>query len=580
MSAASLVLSFLMSAAAVEVPPPATNSTAHAPDTPAGEVDTKTTEKSTCNMKVKPPSRADVLKMPSEEVKKEYLHWETCLAERTQAATSSLVDARNAYAGAALSNALESATHGRDYLEGLVQVLGQVVVDKAVESGWTLLSRRLKELARCDPSMNGRLVHTCKVLGADIHDLIANPDMLVSAAIQDLLDPRKNEPSATMKPFTILQTLSRSILAESWRTGGISGMATQVARDLHRQLVRIFSEHPVCEGSAAEKTAWTLGKCIVDGYDRCDAAEILKTPCSLDAELIPSALAAVAAWNGGKAPSDVVNTAFALELVGASDDREAILRGLQGLMVGLIDRDANRALTAAGDLFIVFADAQTSTKEDKHKADDPPHCGHKDLAAAERSRCARELFTLLVAVAQMPREDGDDAVAARKEAVKGLITRLTRRTGRRSGAVASLGGSFALIGGARMAREPDGPLQATYASPIHLGLGFGLDSYHRHDRAGLHLEVTALDLGQYVALSDGNLTVERPDLKAALAPSVKLGVHFALKETPLYVALFGGVSPFVRSAATMDAMGDGAGDRTTWSAGLVLGIYVPFLDFN
>lgn len=137
--------------------------------------------------------------------------------------------------------------------------------------------------------------------------------------------------------------------------------------------------------------------------------------------------------------------------------------------------------------------------------------------------------------------------------------------------VVSLGGSFGVVGGARTATG--GPMRFAMASVLHVGLGVGLDSYHSRQRAGFHGEISALDLGQYVVFANNSLTVEKPDLKAALAPSVKAGVHFVLKETPMYLAGFVGLSPFVRENKT-------AQEHMTMSFGLMFGVYVPFIDFN
>jgi hypothetical protein len=180
---------------------------------------------------------------------------------------------------------------------------------------------------------------------------------------------------------------------------------------------------------------------------------------------------------------------------------------------------------------------------------------------------------LLAGAARYAAVQGTDAekMAARKEVVKELITRLTRRANRNRGAVVSLGGSFGLVGGGRVAvGEAD---RWALASVFHLGLGVALDTYHHRQRGGFHLELSPIDLGQYVAFTNRKLTVDKPDLKAAIAPSIKVGGHFGPKATPLYLGAFVGISPFVREVPA-------AGERMTLSVGAIFGVYVPFIDFN
>jgi len=461
-----------------------------------------------------------------------------------------------------------------------LQVLGQVVVDKALESGWSLVTRRIDELAGCGnegDSEEAPLKNTCDALAdIDIRDLIAKPETLVGAALQDLFG-LEGDDASTGKLFTVLRGLSWKSIAAAWKTQSLEGAATHIHTIFKERLVEVYAEHPTCKdlASVPEKATWALGKCLVYQLDRCEIANTL-AKCEIDPALQPQVLAIVSGWQESSSPKamtrNAVNLVFAIELLDTATPRKETLTFLQDIIVGAIDRDANRALSAAGKLFALIV-SKTSSTSDETDGECKASSGKWDRAA-----CGRELFKFLIAVAQT---EADDA-SAHTAAVKGLIARLTRRAGRRSGAVISLGGSFALIGGARLAREPGGRADWTYASPIHLGLGFGLDTYHSHEKAGLHVELSAVDLGQYVAISDGNVAVAKPDLRAAFAPSAKVGVHFALKETPLFLALFGGASPFIRTVPVDDTNTGAqvAGDRMTWTAGLTLGIYVPFLDFN
>jgi hypothetical protein len=81
--------------------------------------------------------------------------------------------------------------------------------------------------------------------------------------------------------------------------------------------------------------------------------------------------------------------------------------------------------------------------------------------------------------------------------------------------------------------------------------------------------VTAFDLGQYVTFAGPSLEVAPTSFESSVTLGLTVGGWLALRETPLYLGAYGGVSPFVK-----------AQDRPTYQLGLVTGIYVPLLDFN
>lgn len=479
-------------------------------------------------------------------------------------------------------------------LEGVLQVLGQVVVDKAVESGWQLLAERLEKLAHC-PKPGGEaaqggadarapfLKNTCAVLETDIHDLIAQPDILVQAAILDLLQ----QDPADAKLFGTFKVDWKGLRA-AWRADRTSGVAGYLTTSFQSFVIETYSKNAACPAGEdlTASAAWMIGHCLVDGLARCDI-DALATQCVItDVETRQRVIAAVAASAGGQKPRDAVNALFELErlrFAPSATGVNAYLGHLQGLVVGLLDEDTNRAMAAAaalaGLLIERFVDDQIAAEERDRKATNkkPLPEGAAADARTRRLTAAREstrkFFEVLAGAARYATVKGTDAekLAARKEVVKELITRLTRRRNRSSGMVASLGGSFGLVGGARAATG--GPLRFAPASVLHVGLGVGLDSYHSHQKAGFHAEISALDLGQYVVFANNSLTVEKPDLKAAIAPSLKVGMHFGLKETPMYLAGFLGLSPFIRENKT-------AQEHMTLSFGLMFGVYVPFIDLN
>jgi hypothetical protein len=248
-------------------------------------------------------------------------------------------------------------------------------------------------------------------------------------------------------------------------------------------------------------------------------------------------------------------------LADANKDKElAALRGVRKLSIGLVNGDWTQAMIAAGEI-IDAVDVESCLA---------PNAKPEVIAACKADR--KQLYALLAGVGQYAasysQADPKSAAEARKAAIEAMMARMVRRSDRTSGAVLSLGGSFGLSGAYRGAF---GARHGAFAGPFQLALGAGLDTYHpgKHD-FGFHMEVSAFDLGQYVSFENKDFEVAEPDVRAAIAPGVKVGWRFASRETPVFVGPFFTVSPFVQ---TED-------DEATWQVGGMIGVYIPFVSFN
>jgi hypothetical protein len=204
-------------------------------------------------------------------------------------------------------------------------------------------------------------------------------------------------------------------------------------------------------------------------------------------------------------------------------------------------------------------------------------CDSKDVACpAQRTALAdeRTVLQVLAAVGNYAltfnpnnSKDPSAAAAARAQIMSELLDRMVNRTDRKSGTVVSLGGALGAFGGPRFAQTDK--LRADLAFPLQLTLGLGLQTYGS-GTGGFHAMLSAFDLGQYVNMNNaGALQVGSPSLESAVGFGLTLGGWCLLRETPVYFAAQGSVSPFNQ-----------AGGNPTFQAGLVSGIYVPLLDFN
>jgi hypothetical protein len=490
-----------------------------------------------------------------------------------------------------------------------LQALGQVVLDKALESGWTLLRTRLRDLAGCDadaptrkdlqaesaafaktlagPSEAGaqamqtaaklQLKNVCAALETRIQDLAAEPRLLLDAALEDIVQLAFRR-FAGSKPLATAALPSPRELYEAWRSNRMEGVTAIAASRFRKAVLDMAAETDFpSDGAAIEQTLWALARCAADGK----AASFALSACSYDSivELCPAPardrllrgwtiMVAHAdifddsrrATERGRATIDLMFDLFALDL---QFDALSTADQLHELIDGLLAADWVRSMHGAIELAAGACDGRADCKQ------------------------RLEMFGSLMVgfgryAASYDMKDQAAASTARKDAIKDLISRLTNRAERRSGVVFSLGGSLGLVGGVRTEASGEALRGVVVASPLHLGLGLGVDSYHGHSGAardfGFHGELTAFDLGQYVVFENSSFDVKKPDVKAALSPGLKLGWRFALRQTPMFLAGFAAFTPFVRHVADTAALTD---DGTmTFTLGGMLGVYIPFIDFN
>ena len=470
---------------------------------------------------------------------------------------------------------LLSGQQGADIASDLVQAIGQAVVDRAVQSGWTILRDRLSELAGCDVKAPKKptLPATCDVLGKTrIQDLLASPRILLRAAIQDIFDlikglvggaiPTDLQLSASLDLTDLIADAERA-----WHLGGQEAFASSLYPHLDRKLRSLGPATSCPSSNVGEKALWVCAQCLMEvknpknvlscSWDRwvgqCGADDQEKAVVRQFFLLLSNAFTG----QKDKVPRIVLDFYFALadlEVEKIADAQKKQLagqffQGLHALLLGLVDEDWTEATTGAVEL--LEAAATIATKPTPLDA---------------------RLLKLLGSIGQYAQTyqtqgaGSANPAEARAKIIEDLVTSLVRRTDRDSGAVLSLGGSFGFLFGKRGNNSSFDQTQA--ATPFQLGLGVGLQTYHTHT-LGFHLMLNFFDLGQYTAYQSGNFMVQKPELESALVVGATAGMWFLSRETPVVVGGYFGVSPFVR-----------VNDQPTYQAGAVLSVYVPLLDFN
>jgi hypothetical protein len=280
--------------------------------------------------------------------------------------------------------------------------------------------------------------------------------------------------------------------------------------------------------------------------------------------------------------SDAINLVFelaALDLPGHKDE----LRDLKEVAIGVLEGDWTRVTAAAvrrlaARFPAAGVGASVATADMRSGA-----CAPATPEERARAHSLRMLLDLLAGAARYAASyaitDPAKASEARKDAIADLVSRMASRRERTYGAVWSLGGSLQLGAGCRgsfatagMYAEPCAT--GAWATPVRLALGFAVDTYHPWRGAaagmGFHAEMTVFDLGQYVVFEDRTLTLTTPKVTAALSPGLTAGWRLGARATPVFLGAFGAFTPFVRTAA----------DQMTFTLGGMIGVYIPFVDFN
>ncbi|MGB1276343.1 MAG: hypothetical protein ACPG77_11400, partial [Nannocystaceae bacterium] len=178
-------------------------------------------------------------------------------------------------------------------VEDSLRVLGQIVVDRATRSAWKALRKRLREAAHCQDRVGSpyRLEFTCGVLQRRLPDLLANPDMLVDAAIADLFALSRHlfADNRTAPTSRIGQRVSRRMVdaINGWRSNGLDGARDAFVARFYNDIIEL-SLSSSCPDQIPDAAVWSVGQCVLEverprKFLSCDLEGILKK-CSLGAQ--------------------------------------------------------------------------------------------------------------------------------------------------------------------------------------------------------------------------------------------------------------------------------------------------------
>ncbi len=264
-----------------------------------------------------------------------------------------------------------------------------------------------------------------------------------------------------------------------------------------------------------------------------------------------------------------------------------VFRDVRAIVDAVLQRDLGAALVATaalGDRCLAkFADVTCTQNQASCEVD-------KQLA--QKTRVAlRRVTRITVALASYAATYEGDAKDpekkkavhdARKKAIESLVDSETDRSGR-AGSIVSIGASAALQATLEWRRsEGTGPvISPRLTLPLGITYQYFVPKAATSDYfgpAGLHLQATVLDLGQYVAYSahgDENVA-NKPRIDTALAFGAQIAFILGRSSAPFLLGLDVRYSPTLY--ASVDSA-NGAAPKGVYSAGLFAGYYVPLFDF-
>lgn len=494
--------------------------------------------------------------------------------------------------------------------EAVLQTVAQVVVERATLAAWDILAEQLKRWLRCDASSSEPQVFpsACRlIVTVRLQELLAAPDTLLSAFAADLLTKleahviqiAKETASSGRPDGAQVNALLRLILSpdpnathslvggvlrefihafvREWKTSGmkdpLAGARDVIEQQLLDELTAagLAKECPRVQASGGPEAVlraaeWVLARCLIDagegdarerilGCGLADKIALCVDPTLRDeAQRLRSYVSVITRILKDREHSAALRLPFmvARDLIPECSGNAAsvkvpacrMLDAFESLFLGIEARDWIKVTSGALELFSVTEASMGIEKND-----------------------LRRLMSVMTAISQLAYHSGPDKEAekARQDVLQSLIKTMVSRTNR-VGWVVSLGGSFGLAVAYRA--NVDDPTTAGIQAPFALPLGFGVQQYRNGQDYGLHLQVSVLDLGQYVAWEGKDLTVKQPNIQDAVSLGVVLGAWFKNRQIPFFAGPHFGVAPFARDHTPSFFMGG------------MIGAYVPFIDLN
>lgn len=484
-----------------------------------------------------------------------------------------------------------------------LQILGQIVVDRASTKAYRLLEEKLKQLLGCADAAP-KFPRSCAALESlRIQDLAMAPNVLAEALGADLLEQAVTRwPASENGTSELREAFRQGILPWLAKDGPANEAQVRVALGvLSNEVARSSTPLPAMKpGERALAIAvLAFAECSRSDNDEpvtnkqlaaCDITALVEkygsgSPDAKDAAL---ALATRLITVASATNTDKARVRLAIDTFFATACMLQRTSPVAELSCPLIESlpPPPKPLDALGAISFSAALADAVAAKDwvrlvvvgsKLVAFVEGACTSCAETSAQRQRALRFMAALLdYAGTYAPSPDGegkDDAGSAhaqRTKILESLTEEMTDRTGREGDDVFAIGGALRLLAGARIGVSRPG---ASFAGPLSLPLGVSYTHIPKRENAwGVHVQLDAVDLGNYVAL-DNEPNVKTPKLGDAFAPGLTVGLAYG-PSFPLVVGLSANYMP----AFELDP--DRKDKKGAITAALSLGVHVPLLDLN
>lgn len=435
-----------------------------------------------------------------------------------------------------------------------LQILGQIVVDRATDRAYHLIKERLETLLHCREKAT-KFTRTCEVvLPLRVQELAASGQALEAALLSDVLNdltPRVPD-GLSKEAWTAFRTSLLPLLLHPTRN-----LTPAAATSLAQQVVALGVRPQSSESFCSLDTPARALQLVAAGVLQCQASVALgrsvskleQCPVGLvmdnlaaaakcaDDKLPPEArtvaraiaqnvlatLTTSAREGGARAQLEHASDALFLAACigsGSTDCDEAStgtakwLRLARKASHAVLEQDTNGLVAVAFDALVTIDEIVKD-----------------DLKAGERRRALALLAALLEYTATYrPNAEASATPASpaqpspherRTEILKSLTQEMTNRTGRAPDSIFSLGGTLRGVGGVRFASGAQ-----SFWGPLALPLGIGFQSATSKGGWGFHGELDVVDLGQYVSFSDHG-EVQKPKLEDVLTVTGAIGAYWA-----------------------------------------------------
>ncbi len=503
-----------------------------------------------------------------------------------------------AAAGAYLTNAPAKRATGYEAQGALevgteaIQILGQIVVDRASAQAYDQLKKKMETLLACDKPVPGALSfpETCTLIKPlRLQDIAQSPSAFYQAIAVDgfrnvVSNLPKKEGSRIDVNALLDETMIKLIVAairESQNKTSPGTPETIVSEFLTRVTVdnTIIDKNDLNPGQQTVLIA-SAAVVLCKSYGQqpgasCNTAELVnqfaaamgvndpevRTDAKTLANLLVVALTppSIVDRDGGRKPRFHAATLALFD--GACMVKSGKAKGCEDLPAEpfktmLLSR--NVALSA------IDGDSNNLIKNLQEMVNN-----YEKNAPQDRQRALAFCGSILNYASTYTTGDGnsEEAHASRTKILESLTQDMTNRTSRDGDSIWSLGGSLRGAAGYRYrGNEKEHP----FYGPISLPIGFGYQSNSGKD--SFHFEASMLDLGQYVSFQEGG-NVQEFKLADAIAPSITLGYAWG-RQLPTFVGITAGYSPRYKFRESDTEK------RGAYFGGIVFGIYVPLLDLN